>query len=349
MPRKGDQVTLTASNLASHSDDDYIDPEGDDAAGKVDVEGRSPLRLAWARFRKDKLSMVALIVTTIFFVSAIASPFLVKLGVLNPQEFHNDLLDPSTGFYPKGWGGGISIHHPLGVEPQSGRDVLSRLMLGATLSLAIALAASLITVAFGTVLGIIAGFTGGLVDGIIGRFIDLTLAFPATLMLLGLSQVVVDRMQQIGIPAGPNGSFVNGAYIVFVLALFGWPPVARLIRGQVLTIRQREFVDAAILMGASRRRIYFKEILPNLWAPLLVYFTLLMPAYVSAEAALSYLGVGIKNPTPTLGNVLNGAVSYATGDFFFFFAPAAIIAAIVISFNLLGDGARDALDPKAGR
>ena len=102
-------------------------------------------------------------------------------------------------------------------------------------------------------------------------------------------------------------------------------------------------------MGASRRRIYFKEILPNLWAPLLVYFTLLMPAYVSAEAALSYLGVGIKNPTPTLGNVLDGALEYAYTDFVFFFVPAAIIAAIVISFNLLGDGARDALDPRAGR
>jgi peptide/nickel transport system permease protein len=117
----------------------------------------------------------------------------------------------------------------------------------------------------------------------------------------------------------------------------------------VLSIREREFVDAAILMGASRRRIYFKEILPNLWAPLLVYFTLLVPAYVSAEAALSFLGVGIKNPTPTLGNVLNSAVQYAQGDFFFFFTPAAIIAAIVISFSLLGDGARDALDPRGSR
>jgi peptide/nickel transport system permease protein len=121
------------------------------------------------------------------------------------------------------------------------------------------------------------------------------------------------------------------------------------MRGQVLTIREREFVDAAILMGASKGRIYFKEILPNLWAPLLVYFTLLMPAYVSAEAALSYLGVGIKNPTPTLGNVLSYAVPYAEADFVYFFAPALMIALIVISFNLFGDGARDALDPKSGR
>jgi peptide/nickel transport system permease protein len=342
-------VTLTASNLESHSDDHFVDPESDEQAGRVDVEGRSPLRLAWARFRKDRLSMVALIVTALFALMAIASPLLSKFGVLDPYTFHADLLDYKTGNFPKGAGGGISIHHPLGVEPQSGRDVLSRLMLGTTLSLTIALSAAFITVAFGTVLGIIAGFTGGIVDGIIGRFIDLTLSFPSTLMLLALSGVVVDRMKDIGVPNGPNGAVVNGVYIVVVLAIFGWPPIARLIRGQVLSIREREFVDAAILMGASRPRIYFKEILPNLWAPLLVYFTLLMPAYVSAEAALSFLGVGIKNPTPTLGNVLGGALSYAYTDFFFFFIPAAIIAAIVISFNLLGDGARDALDPRAGR
>jgi peptide/nickel transport system permease protein len=341
-------VTLTASNLESHSDDRF-GTEADRESGQVDVRGRSPLRLAWTRFRKDRLSMVALGFTLFFVFTAIAAPLLEKAGVLDPYAFHQDLLDPATGGYPKGVLGGISAQHPLGVEPGTGRDVLSRLAIGTTLSLTIALSAAILTMIAGVVLGIIAGFTGGFVDSAIGRFIDLTLAFPATLMLLGLSQVVVDRFLQIGVPAGPNFAFVNGFYIVFVLALFGWPPVARLIRGQVFSIREREFVDAAILMGASRRRIYFKEILPNLWAPLLVYFTLLMPVYVSTEAALSFLGVGIKNPTPTLGNVLNSAVQYAEGDFFFFFIPAAIIAAIVISFNLLGDGARDALDPKAGR
>jgi peptide/nickel transport system permease protein len=339
-------VTLTASNLESHSDDHFVETGSDEQAGRVDVEGRSPLRLAWARFRKDKLSMVALVVTSIFLLMAILSPILYKVGVIDPYTPHQDLLDYASGNYPKGFGGGISWSHPLGVEPGLGRDVLSRLMYGATLSLTIALSAALITVAIGTVLGIIAGFTGGLVDGAIGRVIDLTLSFPSTLMLLALSGVVVDRMIDLGIPAGATA---NGLYIVIVLAIFGWPPIARLIRGQVLSIREREFVDAAILMGASRYRIYFKEILPNLWAPLLVYFTLLMPAYVSAEAALSFLGVGIKNPTPTLGNVLGGAVEYAYTDFFFFFVPAAVIAAIVISFNLLGDGARDALDPRSGR
>jgi peptide/nickel transport system permease protein len=341
-------VTLTASNLESHGDDNFIEPEADEDSGKVDVEGRSPLKLAMARFRKDKLSMAALAVTLLFIVMAISSPILMKLGVLDPYKNNPELIDYTTGGLPTGWGGGISLSHPLGVEPGIGRDVLSRLMLGATLSLTIALTAAVITVVIGTVLGIIAGFSGGVVDSVVGRVIDLTLSFPSTLMLLALSGVLVDRMRDVGVPNGPNGAFVNGSYIVIVLAIFAWPPIARLIRGQVLTIREREFVDAAILMGASRFRIYFKEILPNLWAPLLVYFTLLMPAFVSAEAALSYLGVGIKNPTPTLGNVLNSALEYAYSDFVFFFVPAAIIAAIVISFNLLGDGARDALDPRAG-
>jgi peptide/nickel transport system permease protein len=339
-------VTLTASNLESHSDDHFEGPLSDEQSGTVDVQGRSPLQLAWARFRKDRIAMVALTVTMIFILMAILSPILYKVGVLDPYTFHPELLDYASGNFPIGWGGGVSLHHPLGVEPQSGRDVLSRLMLGTTLSMTIAISGALITVVIGTVLGIIAGFSGGHVDGVIGRVIDLTLSFPVTLMLLGLSGVVVDRMTDMGIP---SGAVVNGLYIVIVLSIFGWPPIARLIRGQVLSIREREFVDAAVLMGASRYRIYFKEILPNLWAPLLVYFTLLMPAFVSAEAALSYLGVGIKNPTPTLGNVLGGALEFAYTDFFFFFVPAALIAAIVISFNLLGDAARDALDPKSGR
>ncbi|MCY7402026.1 MAG: ABC transporter permease [Nocardioides sp.] len=343
-------MSLTVSSLESHGDPEFNgEPDSAGEAVSKDVEGRSPTKLAMARFRKDKLSMAALIVTVLFLITAIASPILVTLGVLDPQSLNQEKVDLISGGLPYGFGGGISWSHPLGVEPRTGRDVLSRLMLGTTLSLTIAMVGAIITVVIGTVLGIIAGFTGGVVDSVVGRIIDLTLSFPQTLMLLALSGVLVDAMQDIGVPRGPDASFVNGLYIVLVLSAFGWPPVARLIRGQVLSIREREYIDAAIMMGASRPRIYFKEILPNLWAPLLVYFTLLMPAYVSAEAALSFLGVGIKTPTPTLGNVLNGALGYAYTDLVFFFVPAIVIAAIVISFNLLGDGARDALDPKSGR
>ncbi len=320
----------------------------------VDVEdpeavlGKSPTQLAIGRFRRDKLSMAAFVVVVTYVIGALAAPFLDRAGVINPTKFHQDLLDINLGSIPKGSWGGISWEHPLGVEPGTGRDVLSRLWYGVTFSLTIALAASLVAIIIGTVLGIVSGFSGGWLDSIVGRLVDLTLSFPQTLMLLALSATGVALAARF-LPGNQSDPFPNAFYEVLVLGLFGWPAICRLIRGQVLSIREREFVDAARLLGASRRRLYFKEILPNLWAPVLVSFTLTMPAYISAEAALSYLGVGIHPPTPTLGNVLVDSINYSSADFTFFFFPALLIAIIVVSFNLLGDGLRDALDPKADR
>jgi peptide/nickel transport system permease protein len=340
-------MTVQASNLESeHLPDPAGAPEGDLAK----IAGKSPTKLALDRFRRDKLSMVSFVVVALYILIGVSAPFLVKFGVLDPFTLHNtgsgSLLDANT--LPKGTLGGISWDHPLGVEPGSGRDVLSRLVYGVTFSLTIALSATIVAIAIGTVLGIISGFSGGWVDAIIGRAVDLTLSFPQTLMLLALSSMGVALVADF-LPGSESDDLPNGFYVVLVLGLFGWPGIARIMRGQVLSVREREFVDAAVLIGASRRRIYFKEILPNLWAPLLVTFTLTMPAYISAEAALSYLGVGIHPPTPTLGNILRGSINYSIGDFMFFFAPAFIIMVIVVSFNLLGDGIRDALDPKAAR
>jgi peptide/nickel transport system permease protein len=216
-----------------------------------------------------------------------------------------------------------------------------------TFSLAIAIAATIFAMLLGIVLGIVAGVSGGWVDAVIGRITDLTLAFPQTLMLLAFSApgvLILTNTFHL-----PSGNFANATYVILVLGIFGWTSIARLIRGQVLSIREREFVHAATLLGASRFRIYFREILPNLWAPILVTFTLIMPAFVSAEAALSFLGVGITPPTPTLGNILRDTVSYAQYAPVYFFVPGILIAVIVVSFNLLGDGLRDALDPRADR
>jgi peptide/nickel transport system permease protein len=312
------------------------------------IAGLSPTQLALRRFRRDKLSMIAFVVVALYVIGAVLAPFLVKVGVIEPFKYHQKLLDISLGSIPKGHFGGTSWSHPLGVEPGTGRDVLSRLWYGITFSLTIALLASLVAMVIGTVLGIISGFSGGWVDAIIGRFIDLTLSFPQTLMLLALSATGVALFARF-MPGNQSDPVPNATYEILVLGLFGWPSIARLIRGQVLTIREREFVDAARLFGASRRRLYFKEILPNLWAPVLVQFTLIMPAYISAEAALSFLGVGIHPPTPTLGNILTDSINYSVADFSFFFYPALLIAVIVVSFNLLGDGMRDALDPKSDR
>jgi peptide/nickel transport system permease protein len=310
------------------------------------VEGLSPTQLAARRFRHDKLSMVSFGIVAFYVLAAIAAPILVKTGVLDPYTLHQNLLDPNT--VPKGAFSGATAHHPLGLEPGTGRDALSRLWYGITFSLMIALSATAVALTVGTVLGIISGFTGGWTDSTIGRLIDLTLSFPQTLMLLALSATGVALFASF-LPGTQADAAPNAVYEVLVLGIFGWPPVARLVRGQVLTIREREFMEAARLLGASRRRLYFKEILPNIWAPVLVSFTLTMPAYVSAEAALSYLGVGIHPPTPTLGNVLKDSSNYAVADFVYFFFPALLIAIIVVSFNLLGDGLRDALDPKGDR
>jgi peptide/nickel transport system permease protein len=337
-------MTIPASELDSHAT--AIPADLQDAGAKK-VVGRSPTQLAIARFRTDKLSMTAFAICILYALGGIAAPILVKFGVLKTEEFHQDLLDVALGGIPKGSLGGISWSHPLGVEPGTGRDVLSRIALGTTYSLTIALTACILTILIGAVLGIVSGFSGGIVDSTVGRLIDLTLSFPSTLMLLALSGMAVTFLREdIGIS---NRDYANGLYVILILASFGWPPIARVVRGQVLSLREREFVDAARLLGASRARLYFKEILPNLWAPLLVYFTLLLPAYVSAEAAFSFLGVGIKPPTPTLGNILKDSVAYAEADFIFFFFPAFMIAVIVISFNLFGDGIRDALDPKSSQ
>ena len=320
-----------------------------DSAGNQKVAGLSPTKLAIRRFRKDRLSMVSFVIVALYILAALAAPFLVRLGVIDPFTFNNSekYLDIAQGGIPHGAFGGMSLEHPLGLEPGTGRDVMSRLWYGITFSLTIALSATLIAVAIGTTMGIISGFSGGKTDAVVGRVIDLTLSFPQTLMLLALSGVMIGLLtEKLNVPAG---DVANGLYVILVLAIFGWPSVARLIRGQVLSIREREFIDAARLLGASRRRLYFKEVLPNLWAPVLVSFTLTMPAYISAEAALSYLNVGIKPPTPTLGNILKSSISYSSADFAFFFFPAFLIAIIVVSFNLLGDGIRDALDPKADR
>ena len=309
------------------------------------IVSRSPGRLAWDRFRRDKKTVAAAVVVLFYVLAAIAAPILVALGVLNPELNHQDLI--ANDSLPLGPFGGISWEHPFGVEPGLGRDVLSRVWYGLTFSFAIALIGSILAMVIGVVLGIIAGLTGGWVDTLIGRIIDLTLAFPQTLMLLALSSTVIGILT--GVFFVPEGDIARATYVILVLAVFGWVGVARVIRGQVLSIREREYIDAAKLLGASPMRRWFREVLPNLWAPILVQGTLMLPAYISTEAALAYLNVSIKQPTPTLGNVLQDAVRYPVADFTYFIIPVIVLVTLVVAFNLLGDGLRDALDPKGNR
>jgi peptide/nickel transport system permease protein len=332
-------VTLSAGEFAAEALPTSVEESG------ASVTGRSPWQIARARLRANRVAMVALVMIVVFAVIAVAAPLLQAIGVIDTTTLHPQLVQ-GPGAMPTGAFGGISGHHPLGVEPQTGRDLLSRILLGITLDTAIAIAATIISVGLGVVLGLIAGFYRGFADWTIGRLIDLILAFPQLLMLIALSSVLVQRITDVGIPSG-NPSKV--AYIIAVLGFFGWPYFARIIRAQVLSLREREFVEAAEMLGARRSRINFKELLPNLWAPILVYATLVLPTYVSAEAAMSFLGVGIVPPTPTLGNLLQDSVNYATADPTYFLAPGLTLFVVVLAFNQLGDGLRDALDPRSDR
>jgi peptide/nickel transport system permease protein len=286
--------------------------------------------------------MVCLVVLVIYFATGLLGPFIAGAVGVSPYTFDPAAISDVGGRPMLDWGG-ITLAHPLGVEWGTGRDIFAQLLFGLRISLVIATSATLITVALGTIVGIIAGYTGGVTDTLVGRFMDLILAFPQLLIILALSGVLTQRLTQLGVPGG-NASRI--LYLILVMSVFGWPYLARIVRGQVLSMREREFVEAAVAMGSSKRRILFTEILPNLWAPILVYATLALPSYIGTEAALSFLGVGILPPDTTFGAMLANSVSYFNVVPTYLFIPGTVLVVLVVSFNLLGDALRDALDPK---
>ena len=316
-----------------------------DAAVDPAFAGISLRRLAWRRLRRDRAAMIAMWILVFVFVTALLTPLITALLGVDPTEFDMTALDPALGSLPAGSWGGVSLDHPLGVEPLTGRDLLARLLYGARISLFISITSVLIIVLVGTTAGILAGYKGGWIDSVIGRATDLLLALPLFLMLIALSPVLTQRLQAMGI--SPETSRV--LYLIIVFAFFGWPYLARLIRGQVLSLREREFVEAAVANGAPTRRILFKEILPNLWAPIIVYATISLPTLIAAEAALSYLGVGIIEPTPSWGKMLADSVRYFAVVPTYLFIPGTALFIVVYCFNVFGDGVRDALDPRTSR
>jgi len=307
-------------------------------AGAKAIEGRSLGQIAWMRLRRDKVAMAGGIVIIFLILVAIIGPFLVQ----DPTIYHNNLINP-TFSRPNGPLGGISAAHPLGVEPVTGRDMLSRVVNGARVSLLIAFLATALAVAIGVVMGVIAGYFGGWGDAVIARLMDIFLAFPLLVFAIALVGVM---------PSSAFGLSGNGLRIwllVFIIGFFAWPYMGRIIRGQTLSLREREFVDAARSLGARGPYVLFRELLPNLWGPILVYSTLLIPTNILFEAALSYLGVGIIPPQPTWGGMLSDAVSggYYAIDPMFMIIPGFAIFITVLAFNLFGDGLRDALDPRS--
>ena len=250
-------------------------------SGKA-IEGRSLGQIAWMRLRRDKVAMTGGAIVIFLILVAIFGPLLVQ----NPDVYHANLINP-TFSRPNGPFGGISLAHPFGVEPVTGRDVLSRVVNGARVSLLIAFLATALAVGIGVVMGIIAGYFGGWVDAVIARSMDIFLAFPLLVFAIALVGVIPSSA------FGLAGNSLRIALLVFVIGFFAWPYMGRIIRGQTLSLREREFVDAARSIGARGPYILFRELLPNLVGPILVYSTLLIPTNILFEAALSYLGVGI--------------------------------------------------------
>ncbi len=305
-------------------------------SGKA-IEGRSLGQIAWMRLRRDKTAIAGGVVVVLLILVAVIGPHIVQ----SPDTYHPSLINP-TFSRPNGAFGGISLAHPLGVEPVTGRDMLARVVVGAQFSMLISVLATVLAVCIGVFFGIVAGFFGGWVDSVIARTMDVFLAFPLLVFALALVGVVPNK------GFGLSGNGLRIAVLVFVIGFFNWPYVGRIIRGQTISLREREFVDAARSLGARGPYILRRELLPNLIAPILVYSTLLMPTNILFEAALSYLGVGIIPPTPSWGGMLSNAVSngFYQVDPMYMIIPGLAIFVTVMAFNLFGDGLRDSLDPK---
>lgn len=299
---------------------------------------RSPLELFWRRLRSDRVALGALAFIVALVAVAVLAPLVVEVaGVPPPDEQNPDALDEF------GTPTGPSLAHPFGVDGL-GQDVLARVVYGARVSLLVAVASTGIAVLLGVTVGLLAGYFRGWVDAILSRAMDVMLAFPILLLGIGLASACA-------LGNGCLGGLIRPGLttVVFVIALASWPYVARIVRGQVLTLREKEFVEAARAVGASNRRILTREILPNLVAPIIVYTTLIIPTNILFEAALSFLGVGVQPPTASWGQMIADATSNFDVAWWYMAFPGLALLLTVLAFNLVGDGLQDALDPKTGR
>ena len=302
-----------------------------------EVAARSPLELFWRRFRSDRVAMASAIFIVILVLVAIAAPLVVDiLGLPGPNVQNSNALDAF------GSPTGPSSAHPFGVDPL-GRDVLSRVIYGARVSLVVGIVGTALAALVGTVVGLLAGFYRGWTDTVMMRSVDVFLSFPVLVLGLGIGAACGVRGCLSGLIQPGIGT------VIFIIALLSFTYIARIVRGQVLSLREKEFVDASRSLGASNRRIIFKEILPNLVAPLIVYSSLLIPTNILLEAALSFLGVGVRPPTASWGQMIADATPIFNTAWWYMVFPGAALLLTVLAFNLLGDGLRDALNPRATR
>lgn len=280
----------------------------------------------WRALRRDRWAAASAL--TIALLAAVA--LLAPLTGLDPHTYHSELLD-ARGL-PTGPAGGISARHPLGVEPGTGRDLLALTIYGARASLAIGLGSTLVAIALGALVGVAAGYFGGPVDSTLSRLTDVMLAFPSLIFMLAIAAIL---------PPETNRPLV----LILILGLFGWATIARVVRALTIRVRTATFVRTAEAMGASRLRVLATQVLPQLSATLIVFATMSVPGKIGAEAALSFLGVGLRPPTPSWGRTIKQAVDWIATDPWYLLGPGLALVSLTLAFNLLGDTLRDALDP----
>lgn len=283
----------------------------------------------WRALLADRTAVISLAIIAIFVLAAIFAPLITAINGQDPYRFNTDALDGSG--LPIGPFGGISAEHWFGVEPQNGRDLFSIVIFGAQSSLLFGLAATVVSMLLGVAFGILAGFLGGWWDRIISRATDVIIAFPSLIFLITLGAIAPDWLPK-------------PLLLVIVVGFFGWPSIARVVRSQVLSLRSRNFIQAAQGMGASNWHIMTTGLLPNLWATIIVFTTISIPGKIGMEAALSFLGVGLPPPTPSWGRSIGTAVNWVQTDPWFLIFPGAALFLITLAFNLLGDSLRDVLD-----
>jgi peptide/nickel transport system permease protein len=291
------------------------------------IEGRNTWQLAWQRLRRDRTAMISLTVIVLIVLAAVFAPVVAAITGHPPNQQYRDVgltanglpMPPSSEFW-------------LGTD-DLGRDLLVRLAYGARVSLLVGVVATGLAVVVGTIFGLAAGYLRGVVDTILARLIDMLLSMPFLLVAIALVSIT-----------GPSMGVT-----VLVIALFGWSSVARIVRGQVLSVREREFIDAARSLGAGTRRIMFVDVLPNVLAPVIVYASLLIPVVIVVQATLSFLGLGIPPPTADWGGMISAGQNYYTTAWWYILFPGAALLITTLAFNLLGDGVRDAFDPQIDR
>jgi len=296
----------------------------EETEGKV-IEGRSPWLLGWQRLRRDRVAMISLVVIVLIILMAIFAPLATWVTGHPPNQQYRQI-----GLTPDGLPMGPSSHFWLGTD-DLGRDIFVRIAYGARISLLVGVVATGIAVTIGVVVGLAAGFFGGIVDTLLARLVDVVLCVPFLLVAIALVSIT-----------GPSLTIT-----IVVIGFFSWASVARIVRGQVLSLREREFVEAARSLGAGDARIMFVDILPNVLAPVIVYSSLLIPVVIVVEATLSFLGLGLPPPTADWGGMISDGQNYYTTAWWFLIFPGTALLITTLAFNLFGDGIRDAFDPRS--